>query len=263
MAKWSSEELRSMSDRYNRLLRFTTNPVAVKFFEDIKEAEAVTDAKGRPIPKATGEMTLCQLLAQSRYLDRVHIGTPETVVLCHPGASAVGFKALPEWYPQGYVGLYFPSFEISKHMCENMPYLPLGKYKAILSAPLERMPADPDLVIFFGNAAQIYKMVMAWGYDTGERLTFTASGEAWCSDVLVPPMLSGQPHIAFCCNGGRIMSWPSDDEISLGVPANELEHILKGMEFQHRGGIRYPITWFHITWPVGPPVTDLFKPREK
>jgi uncharacterized protein (DUF169 family) len=263
MSNWATDDLKSMADRYNGFLRFATTPVAVKFFENIKEAEAITDTKGRPIRKATQPMALCQFLAQSRYMSRVQMATPETVGECKPGALSIGFDPLPEDYPQGYVGLYFNSFEKSKNMFDNMPTLPLGKYKAILSAPLDKMPIDPDLVIFFGNAAQIYKMVMAWGWDSGERLTFTASGEAWCADAIAPPMLNGTPHLAFCCNGGRILSWPSDDEVSIGLPASELEHILSGLEFQHKGGIRYPITWFHITWPIGPPVSKLMQPRKK
>ncbi len=263
MSKWTTEDLNSMADRYNGLLRFTTIPVAVRFFENIKEAEAITDAKGRPVRKATEPMALCQFLAQSRYMNRVHLGTPETVGECPLGAYAIGFNPLPEDYPKGYVGLYFSSLEQSNNMFNNMPALPLGKYEAVLTSPLDKMPVDPDIVIFFGNTAQIYRLVMAWGWDSGERLTFTASGEAWCADAVGPPMLNGTPHIAFSCNGGRILSWPSDNEVSIGVPANELEHILNGLEFQHKGGIRYPITWFHITWPIGPPVSNLMKPRKK
>ena len=263
MSKWTTEELKSIQDRYNQFLRFATNPVGLKFFESLQEAEGVTDVKGRPVKKASGSMALCQFIAQSRYMNNLHIATVKEVGECQPGKLAVGFQELPEEYPKGYVNLYFNSEEMSRKMFASMPVLPLGKYEAVLATPLERMPVDPDVVLFYGNTAQIYKMVMAYGWDNGERLTFTASGEAWCSDAICPPMLEGKPHIAFCCNGGRILSWPSDNEVSMGIPGEELEHILKGLEFRHRNGVRYPITWFHITWPVGPPVSDLLQSAKK
>lgn len=261
MAKWQREELEHMSDWLNRVLRLPSNAVAVKLFEDIKQAEAITDKEGQLVSRATRLMPVCQLLGQSRYLDTVHLATADTIGQCALGAWALGLQAFPEWHPEGYVGRYFQSLDVSNKWCRGLPHFPDNKFKAILSAPLHLMPTDPDVVIFFGNTTQIYNFVMAYAYDNGERLLFTASGGAWCADVIPPPMLTGKPHIAFACRGARIMSWPSADEVSIGIPADELEHVFAGLQFQYKGGgLRYPIAWYHTAWSIGEPLSTRFAP---
>lgn len=251
MTKWSRQELSSISNRYNDVLRLTSHPVAVKMIEHMEELQEAKDEKGRVVRSiGEGKFTVCQLLAQARYLGRTIAGTAESLSMCLPGAAAVGFQELPEGFPDGHVRAYYTDEEIARKNLAAIPKFEAGKYVAMLASPLETMPIDPDIVLFFGNTAQIYRFIHSYLYNKVGRLEFSSSGLVGCSDLIVAPLRSGKPGVALPSNGGRLASWFSDEEAACGVPAEILEDVLEGLEFTHRGGIRYPITWQSIEWEV-------------
>ncbi len=61
---------------------------------------------------------------------------------------------------------------------EGIPRLELGKYKALLAASLEKIPLLPDGVLFYGNTAQMLRLIQGYNYDRMERLIFSTNGEA-------------------------------------------------------------------------------------
>lgn len=247
MSRWSREDIKAIAGRYDRLLRLSTYPVAVKLFQDVKELEEVKDERGRPVRRvrpALGErLTVCQFIAQARYLGVTLGAVAETISFCKPGAVAMGFTELPEDYPDNYVGAYFTTEEVARKTLAAMPRFEAGKYAAMLVSPLERAPVDPDVVLFYGNSAQIIRFVWAYLCDKGGRLDFSCCGLAVCADVIVPPIQTRKPAIALGCMGGRLLSWPSENEVVCGVSADILEDVLKGMEFNQRAGVMYPVPW--------------------
>ena len=262
MGKWSKQELESIATRYDRMLKLSSYPVAVKLFKSLEELEAVKDEKGRPVPQVKGRrLTVCQLLAQARYLGRLIAGTKENLSGCIPGSAAMGFRELPEDYADGYVRAYFTDEAIARKTMGTVPRFEAGAYVAMLVAPLERMTIDPDLVIFYGNTAQMQRFVQAYLYNKGGRLEFSSCGEAVCADMVVLPVKTGKPAFGLPCNGARILAWPSDNELACGVPADILEDVLEGLEFTHAGMVRYPITWQHIDWepPPGSPLRNVME----
>lgn len=82
------------------------------------------------------------------------------------------------------------------------------------------------MVIFFGNTAQIYRLIQAYLYNKGGRLEFGLCGEALCADVITAPIQTQKPVLGLPSNGARLLSWPSDDEIACGVPGSLLEDTL-------------------------------------
>jgi len=248
--RWSSEDIRTMAKRYDELLRLATYPVAVKLFGELKELEEEKDEKGRPVRfiEAGKRLTVCQFLSQARYLGRVFAGTKESLSMCMPGAWAMGFMELAEEFADGYVRAYFAEEEIARKTVASVPHFEVGTHVAMLASPFERMPVDPDVVIFFGNTAQVMKCFYGYNYNKGGRLELSTCGLAGCADMVVPPMHTGKPNIIFGCNGFRILAWPSDNEAAFAIPAALLEDVLEGLEFNHRGMLRYPITWQHLDW---------------
>lgn len=260
MGRWTQEELRAISNRYNEMLRLNSYPVAVKMFQSLAELEEVKDEKGRPVRRVGAvKLTVCQLLAQSRYLGRVLAGSAESLSMCLPGAAAMGFQELPEGFADGHVRAYFTDEETAKKNMALVPKFEAGKYVAMLASPLERMPIDPDIVLFFGNTAQIYRFTHSYLYNKVGRLEFSTSGLVGCSDLIVSPLRSGKPGIALPANGTRLASWFSDDEVGCGVPTDILEDVLEGLEFTHRGGIRYPMTWQSIEWEAQEPFRNVLQ----
>lgn len=252
MPKWSKERLEFMAGRFDRLLRLTSYPVAVKMFKDAKELAEVKDERGRPVRLVAGlRLAACQPLGQARYWGTIVAAAAENLDMCTLGAWVMGFKELPEGYADGYVRAYFTEEKIARQCVSLIPTFKVGEYSAMLAAPLERMPVDPDVVLFYANTAQAYRFIQAYNYNKGERLEFICTGEAGgCADCIVYPMQTGKLSLALPCNGARLLSWPSDNELVCGVPASLLDEILEGMEFTHAGMVRYPLTWQHLGWEV-------------
>lgn len=262
MEKKKDKDLQSLAARYDKMLRLTTVPVAVKLFGKLADLEKIS-YKGKPIKLLGKRLALCQIFAQARYYGRLNAGTREKLDLCRLGADAFGFPVTD--YTHVYSGTYFNGDEAARRMIETTPKFKRDLYKAILVAPLEKSPVEPDVVLFYGNTAQILRLVHGYLYNKGGRLEFSSSGDAGaCADPVVIAMQTQKPSIGLPCNGGRVLSWPSDDELVCGVPGALLEEILLGIEATHfgPGQIHYPVAWQHIDWEPQPPVIDFLYPEK-
>ena len=258
------EDLKGLAQEFNDYLKLTTFSVAVKLIQDPQTLSEV-HSEGKPVRQVQKQLAVCQILAQARYVGRVIAGTCQTLNLCRPGAHAFGFEKFSiEEIARPYIGSYALNREIAIRGTEGIPRLEFGKYKALLAAPLDKIPVLPDVVLFYGNTAQMMRLIHGYNYERMERLTFTTNGEAGgCSDPVITPLLTRKPSLAFPCNGARILSWPSDDEAVMGIPLECLMTTLRGLQATHRGGIRYPIAWQHIDWEPQPPVLYFLRPDRK
>lgn len=244
--------LEYLAGRIDRLLRPESYPVAVKLYKDKEELKEVKEKDGRAVRMVEGKnLAACQLIGQARYMGRVTGGTCETASMCMYGSWVLGFEELPVEYMHGYVRSYFTTEEVAERNFATTPRFEVGSYSGILAAPLEKMPVEPDVVVVFGNTAQVYRLIHAYNHNKGVRLEFSSNGEAGaCADMIALPALTQKPSIALPCNGARMLSWPSDDGLAFAIPAAGLEDIVAGLEFTHAGMIRYPLTWVHLDWEV-------------
>lgn len=250
MAELTVERMEYIAERFDKLLRPTSFPVGVKLYKSKEELAEVKDKRGKPVKLAANKnLAVCQLIGQARYLGLLKAAAKESASLCKYGAAALGFEKLPEEYMSGYVRAYFTDEEVATRNFATTFMFEAGSYEGILAAPLERMPVVPDVVILFGNVAQIYRLVHAYNYNKGIRAEFSTNGEAGlCADVLPAPLQTKKPFLALPCNGARLLSWPSDDGLAYSMPADTVEDVLEGLEFTHDGMIRYPLTWVHLDW---------------
>ena len=257
------EKMRAISDEYRKYLSLEGFPAAVKMIED-PSMLADIHYKGKPVRSISKNLLICQLISQARFYGRVAAGFAENLDLCRLGADAMGFEV--DDYTHVYAGTYFSSEEAARKMIEEMPKLQRGKYKAMVVGPLDRIPVEPDVVVIYGNVAQMLRIINGYLYDTGNRLDFSASGDAGlCSDTVVIPMVTGKPHLAIPCNGGRLMSLPNQTEMACGIPFGEIEHVIEGIKFTGRNvPVMYPAAWQHIDWEAPPdaPVRIFVRPEE-
>ena len=140
----------------------------------------------------------------------------------------------------------------------------------MIVSSLERTPVDPDVVIFFPNAAQTMLLIAAYLYNKGGKIDAEFCMVGGCSQPIVPVMKTGKPNIFIPTNGARILGWPSDIELTFSIPGESLKDVLEGLEFLYRGkGIRYPTVWQHINWDPKGKIRDvmdgkgLYPPEER
>lgn len=243
------EKWNQLGNRLSESLVLEGSPVGVKMIKDSDELDGIR-YKGRPVKRVSKVLAVCQLISQARYLGRVIAAEEKNLNICRLGADAMGFDV--DDYAHVYTGTYFNSEQAARHMIDTMPKFEKGTYKAILVGPLQKMPVQPDVVIVYGNAAQLLRVVNGYLYNKGGRVTFSASGDAGlCSDTIVLPMSSNEPHLALPCNGGRILSLPSLTDLACGIPYSQLATVLDGIEFTGRKvPIMYPPGWQHIDWEL-------------
>jgi uncharacterized protein (DUF169 family) len=250
---WTSTELKAMSKQFDEWLRLSTYPAAVRLLKSKKELDEARDESGRPVRRVTeSRLTICQFLAQARYMGRTLVGDIDSLGMCSAGNRAMGFKELPDSYADGYVRAYYTDEAAAQKSVSSMPSFKLGSFVGMMVSPLHKMSQSPDVVIFFGKTSQISRFIQAYLYNIGGRMEFSSSVSAMCADVITLPILTGKPHIGIPGTGARMLSWPSDDELAIGVPAAALEQTINGMDFTHRGGVRYPPTWMNTEWEPPP-----------
>ncbi|MEW5724913.1 MAG: DUF169 domain-containing protein [Thermodesulfobacteriota bacterium] len=255
--------MKALSENLRELLVLHGHPVAIKMVEKPQDLAGI-HYKGRPVRRLDKNLIICQLMAQARFYGRVIAGEEKHLNTCRLGADALGFQV--DDYTHVYAGTYFTTEKAARNMIETMPKFERGRYQAVVVAPLDRSPAAPDVVVIFGNAAQMMRIVNAALHDQGGRLNFSASGDAGlCADILVQPLKTNQPHIAIPCNGGRLMSLPNETDLACGIPFGLLGGIVEGLEFTRRNvPIMYPTAWQHIDWepPADSPIVQFLR-REK
>lgn len=243
------KKAKELNNRLREMLILQGHPVAVKMLEKAEDIDNI-QYKGNPVRRLEKNLIICQLFAQARFYGRVLAAEEKHLRTCRLGGHALGFDVTD--FIDVYDGTYFTTTEAARRMMDETPQFEKGKYKAMLVASLDRIPVEPDVVILFGNAAQMLRIVNGVEYNQGGRMNFTASGDAGlCADIVVEPMRINAPHIAIPCNGGRIMSLPNETDLACGIPYSQLESLADGLEFTARNvPVMYPTAWQHVDWEL-------------
>ena len=117
--------------------------------------------------------------------------------------------------------------------------IPVGG--AIVLAPLTRQKFEPEVLLIYGNPAQIMMILCGLQKVKYERFSFSFIGEGACTDSLAQCYVTSKPSVSIPCYGERSMGGVSDDEIAIALPPGELERIISGLKQLAKIGFKYPI----------------------
>ncbi len=223
-----------------RLLRLKTFPVGLKLLENQDDL-----SKNPWIRRPPEKLSLCQYITLVRTFDWTVGGTADDLATAGC-ASILGLSELPDYVTDGSMrNVVWLEKKKDAALCESiMQRIPYGKYKAFLLAPTAYDPFVPDIVLIYGNPAQMSLMVNAIQYDRFERLTFYSVGESSCSDVIGRCFVDRVPALSIPCYGERRFGHAADDELAIGLPAEDCRRILENLEKLYKKGIRYPISQY-------------------
>jgi uncharacterized protein (DUF169 family) len=240
-------------DVYDKLAEFvrpTTFPVAVRFLRNSEEPPP--NAK-RPLADMNRHVTVCQGWAIARRYGWTTLLRPEDMK-CPLGALVAGFASPNAYYDEGNLcaGMYTANAEAGARSEASVEKFKPGEIEGILFAPLHRADFEPEVVIIYGNAAQVMRLVAAALYKRGGRIASSFAARMDCSDHLVVPLRTGEPQVILPCNGDRIFAGAQDDEMAFSLPWRGAPELIEGLEGTQRGGIRYPIPSF-LTYEPGMP----------
>lgn len=201
------------------------------------------------------KIALCQGISMSRrYGWTLAIGKDD--LSCAIAGLAVGFLPPKEGYLDGSFmeSQGFGNRGVHARTAQSLPKLEYGKYRYLLVGPLARATFEPQVVVVYGNPAQVVLMVAGRLHDEGGALNFSAAGGASCVDCTVAPILSDECQVILPGAGERINAMTTPDEVAFAMPMSTVESVINGLEAGYRAGIqRYPTpTWLRFE-PQHPP----------
>lgn len=239
MSRW-----KHLETQINKYLRLATFPVAVKLFKDSEKLKEIKFLK-----KPAKEIILCQLFSYSRYYGWT-IGCSGEDNICPLADIALGFEGAHDFFKEGafFIGRYNENKEAAKMTAASIPRLPTDEYKALVSGALRRIDFEPDLILIWGNSAQIMRIIQGYLWKKGGRISMSTFCDGVCADTITSALLTQDLQIAFPCLGDRRFGNATDSDLIASIPFKLINEILYGMEKTHKAGTRYPIP-FQISTP--------------
>lgn len=230
------------------LLRPQTYPLAIKFVKDESEFPERTK---RPEQK----LAICQALTLSRRYGWT-MGITEEDSGC-PGASlAYGWTPLIDetQLAQFFQAAGYASDETgTSRIVANIDRLEPGRYGGVVISPLTRTKIVPDIILVYGNPAQVMRLIQGAMHKEGKRVKSELTGIlASCTAGIIRTFNTGIYQVVIPGNGDRVFAATHDPEMLFAIPADKAEDVIVGMRGTRFA--KYPIP---VTLQMPPPFPGL------
>jgi uncharacterized protein (DUF169 family) len=243
-------DLKEVEQALNKYIRPLTFPVGLKMLKS--EAE-IPEKTRRPFQQMKIKVAICQGIGMARKLGwAVAMGKED--MQCSLGAAPFGFFKNIEYYNEGNIaeGMFTASKQAGKREEDLVDRFDYGLYSHILVAPLSRTAFKPDLLILYGNPAQIMRLIQGALYNEGGAIQSSSMGRLGCAAVITA-MKNDECRYLVPGNGDRIFGMAQDYEMTFMIPASKVDTVLEGLANTHKVGVRYPITSFFHFQATFPP----------
>ena len=243
-------DLKEVEQALNTYVRPLTFPLAIKM---LKSEDEIPDRTRRPFQQMKKKVAICQGIGMARKLGwTVAMGKED--MQCSLGAAPFGFFKNIDFFNEGNLaaGMFTASKEIGKTEEDLIDRFDYGLYSHILVAPLNRAGFEPDMLMMYGNPAQIMRLVHGALYNQGGSVQSSAMGRLGCATIITA-MKKDECRYLLPGNGDRIFGMTQDYEMSFLIPASKIDTVMDGLAKTHKGGIRYPITSFFNFQAAFPP----------
>ncbi|MHA1669467.1 MAG: DUF169 domain-containing protein [Promethearchaeota archaeon] len=230
--------------KLNKYLRLATFPVALKLLQNPEELNNIKFLK-----KPDKEIALCQIFSYARYYAWT-MGCTKVDNICPLANIALGFEEKNKLFEEGafFIGRYNSTKEGAKKTAASMPNITPGKFNAIVAGALNRIDFEPDIILIWGNSAQIMRIIQGYLWNKGGRISMSTFCDGVCADTISNTIITGELQVAFPCLGDRRFGMALDTDLIASIPFNIVNEIIEGMEKTHKAGTRYPIP-FQLSTP--------------
>ncbi|NPV93377.1 MAG: DUF169 domain-containing protein [Firmicutes bacterium] len=221
-----------------------TFPVAVKI-SDSKEIPA----KFRQPNKLVGHrLNICQGVNLVRRFGW-NIGFQEEDHACGLSILILGYKEVPEFAINGHTvcPAYVKTPEAGARTQADTLHAEVGSIGSILLSPLGKADFEPDVVLVYGNPAQIVRLIQGALYLEGGSIKSSFMGRCACAGEFVYPHFKQECNVIIPGGGERVFAMTNDDELVFAIPRSKFESVAVGVEATHKGGVaRIPTPFFGI-----------------
>lgn len=244
-------ELQKVNEALNNYIRPQTFPVAVKM---VSSASEIPEKARMPKRDLGLTMPVCQGIALARRLGWL-MAMGEEDMLCPLGTLTLGLVPAKKKFLDGSFNVPFwvESQEVRAKMNQSLPRLEYGRHSHVVLAPLHRAGFEPQVIIVYGNPAQISRLIQSAVSATGEPVVSSSGGGFACGAEITVPILTDQCQFTVVGGGDRAIAQTQDHEVAFSVPASKVEALVRGLEDTHKAGLRYPTTSFLMYQAQFPP----------
>jgi len=132
----------------------------------------------------------------------------------------------------------FKDVETAKKAMKDMMAIqpPTTKGVFLYSRDFDDIDIIPDVIVLSVTSAELTRIIQAYQFNTGERVTASMGGlRVVNSDLIVRPYLTGKINVAPYCLGARLIAEFEADKMGIGMPFSIFEELVKGMEDSKTG----------------------------
>ena len=242
------QRIRQALDSY---IRPDTFPVAIKM---VSSADEIPEKARMPKRDLGTPMPVCQgITLARRYGWLIAMGKED--MLCPIGAFTLGFVPAKPRFLDGSFNIPFwvKNQDVRAKLIQSAPQLEQGRYTHLVAAPLNRAKFEPQVIIIYGNAAQIARLIQAHVYGTGEPVASSSVGAFACGEQVTRTILTEQCQVIVAGGGDRMIAQTQDHEVCFSMPMSKAEALIEGLEGTHKAGLRYPTPSFLVYKAAFPP----------
>ena len=240
----------SLAQAIERHIRPSSFPLAVRMIHSEDELPQRVKRPGRDLKM---DSALCQGLSFSRRYGWT-IAVSREDISCPIGATLFGFRPRVEHFEQGNccAGMYTKDAQAGAKTEAAAPCFDFGEYFAMVSGALARVDFEPDVILVFGNPAQVMRLLTGALWESGGYIASRFSGRTDCADEIIETMRTRKPQVILPCYGDRIFGQTQDHEMAFAFPWSFASTLVEGLEGTHKGGVRYPIP-MHLNYTASFP----------
>jgi uncharacterized protein (DUF169 family) len=234
-------DLKEVEHALNTYVRPLTFPVAIKM---LKSEDEIPERTRRPFQQMEKKVAICQGIGMARKLGWA-IAMGKEDMQCSLGAAPFGFFKNINFFDEGNLaaGMFTASKEIGKKEEDLIDRFDYGAYSHILVAPINRTAFEPDLLMIYGNPAQIMRLIQGALFNEGGAVQSSSMGRLGCATIITV-IKNNECRFLVPGNGDRIFGMTQDYEMTFMIPASKVDTVLDGLAQTHKTGVRYPITSF-------------------
>jgi uncharacterized protein (DUF169 family) len=220
------------------LLRMKAVPVAYKRLEKLAELDKIPD-----VVRLDRRASFCQVPAMVRTIG-VTIGATRDNFgdrCARINGLAPTTEKQVAWEVEGFAHGWFANEEEARKQMAEYPLVPPGE--AVVLAPLAAAKFDPDVILIYGNPAQMMLLMNGLQFKDYERFQFFFIGEGSCADGLAQCYTTGKPALAIPCMGERAFGAVTEDEMVMALPPAMMAKAVEGLQALKERGISLPIKY--------------------
>ena len=244
----NAHELVTLAADLERMLKLRTPPIGMKLLES---AETL-----RQIPKLRRPQaihTMDQIVGQAARLGWT-MGVQAADLVGEQCRAVVGLGGQDaDWYSgQAMTGVWFATVEDSARHQAAMDVVPVGRYQALVVAPLQRWPDfgagadEPDIALFYATPGAMIYFINGLQWSGYERFDWSVVGESSCADSWGRALKTGKPSLSIPCFAERRYGGVLDDEMLMALKPADIAKSLAGMQALAKNGLRYPFASYGI-----------------